>query len=113
MLEGNITDAAELLSFAGRYSDLLLLLNRELASRLEIKNADVQARTFWRDAALRFHATFLAQGGRTHVVQVLEEEGNFHLGTTFQNLLNLMEFIDRCGEREWQVSVVLCLVKEN
>jgi hypothetical protein len=108
LLEGNITDAAELLSFAGRYSDLLSLLNRELASRLERNSAEIEARTFWKDAALRFHATFLAQGGRTHVVQVLEQEGNFHLGKTFQNLLNLMEFMDRCGEREWQVSVVLC-----
>lgn len=81
LLEGNTTDTAELLSFAGRYSDPLSLLNRELASRLEIKSADVEARIFWRDAALRFRATFLAQGGRIHVVQVLEEEGNFHLGT--------------------------------
>ena len=101
MREGKVADAAELLSLAGRYSDLLSVLNRQLASLLVTNNAD--ERMFWRNAAVNFHSTYLVQG-QTHVLQVLEAERNLSLGNTFQMLLNLMTFFDRCDEGNWEVS---------
>ena len=99
--EGNIADTAELLSLAGKYSDLLLLLNRQLSNLLVTDN--VNDRNFWRDAAVNFHGTYLAQG-QNHVLQVLESEHNLSLGNTFQMLLNLMSFFDRCNDGNWEVS---------
>ncbi len=99
MREGNIADTAELLSLAGRYSDLLSILNRQLSSLLVTEN--VKERNFWRDAAVNFHQTYLSQG-QTHVLQVLESDRNLSLGNTFQLLLNLMAFFDRCNEGKWE-----------
>jgi hypothetical protein len=100
MREGKVADAAELLSLAGRYSDLLSLLNRQLSSLLVTD--DVNERHFWKGAAEQFLNTYLANG-QTHVLQVIEKDRNLSLGNTFQMLLNLMTFFDRCNENQWQV----------
>eukprot|EP00979_Chaetoceros_neogracilis_P005659 scaffold1035_cov265-Chaetoceros_neogracile.AAC.17 len=99
MREGKVADAAELLSLAGRYSDLLSLLNRQLSSLLVTD--DVNERHFWKGAAEQFLNTYLANG-QTHVLQVIEKDRNLSLGNTFQMLLNLMTFFDRCNENQWQ-----------
>jgi len=99
MREGKVADAAELLSLAGRYSDLMSVLNRQLSSLLVTD--DVNERRFWKGAAEQFLNTYLANG-QTHVIQVLEKERNLSLGNTFQMLLNLMTFFDRCNENQWQ-----------
>jgi len=103
MREGKVADAAELLSLAGRYSDLLSVLNRQLSSLLVTD--DVNERRFWKGAAEQFLNTYLSNG-QTHVIQVLEKERNLSLGNTFQMLLNLMAFFDRCNENKWQVRTV-------
>ena len=101
MREGKTADTAELLSLAGRYSDLLSVLNRQLSNLLVTDN--LNERKFWRDAAVNFHQTYLSQG-QTHVLQVLESDRNLSLGNTFQMLLNLMSFFDRCNDGQWEVS---------
>ncbi len=108
--EGRIADAAELLCLAMRYSDLILLLNQQLASFLVTGGNShskmmqrEEERTFWRDAAQKFYETYLKGG--THIIKVLEAEGNIPLGNTFQLLLNLMEFFDRCDRRNWMVRI--------
>eukprot|EP00978_Attheya_sp_CCMP212_P008187 scaffold19138_cov53-Attheya_sp.AAC.1 len=96
--EGNTADAAELYALGGRYSSLLSLLNHELATCLV---EDTEKRRFWRNAALQFHSIHLTQG-RTHVIDALEKEGTLSLGNTFQLILNLMVFFDRCRNQEWE-----------
>lgn len=106
--EGKPADAAELLSLAGRYSDLLSLLNKRLSSLLLVTD-DVQERTFWRQASEQFLETYMSKG-HMHVIQVLEKERQLPVGNTFQMLLNLMEFFDRCQDNKWEVSSVVCVV---
>jgi hypothetical protein len=99
MREGKIADAAELLSLAGRYSDLLSILNRQLSSMLV--NDNENERFFWKSAAEQFMQTYLTNG-QTHVLKVLEKERNLSLGNTFQMLLNLMSLFDRCKDKKWK-----------
>ncbi|GMI09390.1 hypothetical protein TrRE_jg11955, partial [Triparma retinervis] len=98
-----IGGAAELFSLAGQYGALLSLLNRELATRLNAWEGDAESegRKFWKNAAVNFQQAHLAHG-RTHVIEVLEQEGSLAVGETFQLLLNLMSFFDkfRMGEFE-------------
>jgi hypothetical protein len=61
---------------------------------------------FWFNAASQFHAIHLAQG-RTYVQKSLDSEGNMSLGNTFQLLMNLVVFFDRCCENQWEGSWVL------
>jgi hypothetical protein len=61
---------------------------------------------FWFNAASQFHAIHLAQG-RTYVQKSLDSEGNMSLGNTFQLLMNLVVFFDRCRENQWEGSWVL------
>ncbi len=109
--EGRVADAAELLCLAMRYSDLILLLNQQLASFLVMDGKKHpreipkdEERSFWRGAAQQFYETYLKGG--THVIKVLEAEGNLPLGNTFQLLLNLMEFFDRCNKSNWMVRIL-------
>mmetsp|Transcript_24341 Transcript_24341/g.37515 ORF Transcript_24341/g.37515 Transcript_24341/m.37515 type:complete len:682 (-) Transcript_24341:307-2352(-) len=106
LVNRNVTDAAELLSLAEKYSALISLLNRELTSLLAEDPAS-ETRKFWKAAALQFHATHLTEG-RTRVIEVLEEEGNVALGYTFQLVLNLMEFFDKhhAGQLEEAVAMI-------
>jgi len=102
--QGNLSNAAELLSLGGHYSTLLALLNQELSSLLVVGGEGGELkdkRIFWRDAALRFHATYLLNG-QTHVIQVLEKENKLPLGNAFELLLNLMAFFDLCSESKWE-----------
>jgi len=96
-----IGGAAELFALAGRYVDLLRLLNRELASRLvDGEVVEDEGRRFWRNAALNFHAAHLSSG-RTHVLEVLEGEGERGVGDTFELILNLISFFDKCRGGLW------------
>ena len=61
---------------------------------------------FWFNAASQFHAIHLAQG-RTYVQNTLNEEGNLSLGNTFQLLMNLVVFFDRCHDQQWEGAWVL------
>ena len=61
---------------------------------------------FWFNAASQSHAIHLAQG-RTYVQKSLDSEGNMSLGNTFQLLMNLVVFFDRCCENQWEGSWVL------
>eukprot|EP00559_Dactyliosolen_fragilissimus_P005980 CAMPEP_0184865208 /NCGR_PEP_ID=MMETSP0580-20130426/17315_1 /TAXON_ID=1118495 /ORGANISM="Dactyliosolen fragilissimus" /LENGTH=988 /DNA_ID=CAMNT_0027364305 /DNA_START=27 /DNA_END=2993 /DNA_ORIENTATION=+ len=102
---GSLTDAAELFVLAGRFGSLISLFNQELSQLLVITEQDnddiKQKRKFWYDAAINFHSTYLSQG-RTHVVQMLEKEGNTWIGHAFQMILNLMVFFDRCYGKMWE-----------
>lgn len=90
------------MALSGNFVSLLSLFNRELSHSFVSEGVDTDdRRLFWRNAALRFHSSYLAQG-RTHVVNVLEKEGNFLLGFTFQLLLNLIMFFDHCRSHDWQ-----------
>ena len=110
-----IGGAAELFSLAGQYGALLSLLNRELATRLNAWEGQVESegRKFWKNAAVSFQQAHLMHG-RTHVIEVLEQEGNLAVGETFQLLLNLMTFFDksRVGEYEgaWSLLDMLNLL---
>ena len=61
---------------------------------------------FWFNAASQFHAIHLAHG-RTYVQNTLDAEGNMPLGNTFQLLMNLVVFFDRCRENQWEGAWVL------
>jgi len=105
--EGKIMDACQLLSMGGRYSSVLSLLNRQLSSLVVVTKEDevinserMQQRDIWRKVSFNFHSMYLSQG-RTHVLQVLESEGNLSFGVDFQLILNLMAFFDRCRGDEW------------
>ena len=58
-------------------------------------------RDFWRSAANTFHSIHL-NGVRNHVIESLEVEDSLHLGNTFQLIMNLMVFFDRCQDRDWE-----------
>lgn len=96
---GRIRDGAELYCLAGRFCELLSILNRQLASLLVTKRID--EREFWRKSAETFYNTYL-KNGQCYVVKVLETERKLQLGNNFQILLNLMTFIDRCNEGNWE-----------
>ena len=102
---GNGRDAAELLSLAGRYVELLSLLNTELASLLVIEDPSdqelLEKRVFWRTAGDNFHSIHLA-GGRNHVLANLEAQNRVDLTLTFALIMNLMVFFDRCQDRDWE-----------
>ena len=61
---------------------------------------------FWFNAASQFHAIHLAPG-RVYVQNNLNEEGNLALGNTFQLLMNLIVFFDRCNEQQYKGAWVL------
>jgi len=61
---------------------------------------------FWFRAASQFHAIHLASG-RTYVQTALDDDGNLSLGNTFQLLMNLVVFFDRCREQQWEGAWVL------
>lgn len=104
---GKPADAAELLVLSGRFGALFSLMNRELASYLNASTPEgVAKRQFWFNAASQFHAIHLAQG-RAYVQHALDAEGNMSLGNTFQLLMNLVVFFDRCREKQWEGSWVL------
>lgn len=99
---GNMRDAAELLALAGRFGDLLTLMNRELGSRLIFGDEQQnQEREFWRNISHQFYNAYLAQG-RTHVQEILEAEDNMSLIATFKVLINLIEFFNRCADQNWE-----------
>ena len=61
---------------------------------------------FWFNAASQFHAIHLIPG-RTYVQTTLDAERNLSLGTTFQLLMNLVVFFDRCRDKQWEAAWVL------
>jgi hypothetical protein len=99
--EGNSADAAQLLSLGGKYSELLSLLNQKLSSLLVAEMTP--ERNFWFQAANTFYSKYLTSR-QTIVLKVLDEERNLHLGNTFQLLLNLTAFFDRCNESHWDTA---------
>lgn len=99
--EGNSADAAQLLSLGGKYSALLSLLNQKLSSLLVTENTP--ERNFWFQAANTFYSKYLTNR-QTIVLKVLEEDRNLHLGNTFQLLLNLTAFFDKCYESRWDTA---------
>jgi len=99
--------AAELLVLSGRFGALFELMNRELASYLNASTPeDIGKRQFWFNAASQFHAIHLT-GGRSYVQTTLDDEGNIGLGNTFQLLMNLVIFFDRCRDEQWEGACVL------
>lgn len=55
---------------------------------------------FWFSAASQFHTIHLANG-RNYVQSALDAEGCMSLGNTFQLLMNLVVFFDRCRDNQW------------
>jgi hypothetical protein len=102
---GNPADACEILTLAGKYAQLLSVLNAELVSLLvaedPVDEDFAHRRDFWRSAANTFHSIHL-NGVRNHVIESLEVEDSLHLGNTFQLIMNLMVFFDRCQDRDWE-----------
>ena len=104
---GKPADAAELLVLSGHYGALFTLMNRELAAYLVASTQEEFAkRTFWFNAANQFHAIHLAHG-KTYVQDALIAENRMSLGNTFQLLMNLVVFFDRCRESQWEGAWVL------
>jgi len=96
-----------LLALSGRFGALFSLMNRELASYLNASTEeDFAKRQFWFNAASEFHRIHLAQG-RTYVQTTLDSEGSMALGNTFQLLMNLVIFFDRCRENQWESAWML------
>ena len=86
---------------------LFELLNRELASYLNASTPEEFAkRQFWFNAASQFHAIHLSDG-KTYVQNTLDAEGKMSLGNTFQLLMNLVVFFDRCRDKQWEGAWVL------
>mmetsp|Transcript_7787 Transcript_7787/g.13559 ORF Transcript_7787/g.13559 Transcript_7787/m.13559 type:complete len:199 (+) Transcript_7787:1399-1995(+) len=82
-------------------------MNRELASYLNASTPeDFEKRQFWFNAAGQFHAIHLTPG-RSYVQTTLDAEGNISLGNTFQLLMNLVVFFDRCRDQQWEPAWVL------
>jgi len=98
------TKKAEFLDLAGNYSALLTLFNEELSNHLVMTDtSNESSRKFWYDAAVRFHEEHLSSSSSPgKVLQSLEAEGALGIGRTFQLLLNLMVFFDKCKMGEWQ-----------
>lgn len=67
---------------------------------------DFLYRRFWFNAASKFHAIHLAPG-RTYVQTSLDDDGKLSLGNTFQLLMNLVVFFDRCRDQQWEGALVL------
>ena len=107
---GNPADACEILTLAGKYAQLLSVLNAELVSLLvaedPVDEDFAHRRDFWRSAANTFHSIHL-NGVRNHVIESLEVEDSLHLGNTFQLIMNLMVFFDRCQDRDWEGAWIL------
>lgn len=104
---GKPADAAELLVLSGHFGALFTLMNRELAAYLVASTQEeFTKRQFWFNAASQFHAIHLAQG-KMYVQNALESEGRMSLGNTFQLLMNLVVFFDRCREKQWEGAWVL------
>ncbi|EJK69819.1 hypothetical protein THAOC_08885 [Thalassiosira oceanica] len=107
---GKPADAAELLVLSGRFSALFTLMNRELATYLNASSPeDESKRQFWFNAAQKFHAMHLTEG-RSYVQTSLSNEGQMELGNTFQLLMNLIVFVDRCRQgnlEDWKNALVL------
>jgi hypothetical protein len=104
---GKPADAAELLVLSGHFGALFTLMNRELAAYLVASTQEeFTKRQFWFSAASQFHAIHLAQG-KIYVQNALESEGRMSLGNTFQLLMNLVVFFDRCRENQWEGAWVL------
>ena len=82
---------------------MLRLLNRELASRLVDGEVEDAARRRLKSTAMEFQAHHLVNG-RTHVVEVLEKDDNRSIGDTFQLILNLVSFFDKCRARQWDAA---------
>jgi len=102
MRAGKAADAAELLVLSGKFSSLFMLMNRELASYLVVSSQeDFDKRQFWFNAASQFHQLHLSPG-KTYVVDTLNAEGCMSLGNTFQLLMNLIVFFDRCRDHQWE-----------
>eukprot|EP00984_Skeletonema_dohrnii_P011681 scaffold4689_cov142-Skeletonema_dohrnii-CCMP3373.AAC.2 len=104
---GKPADAAELLVLSGHFGALFTLMNRELAAYLVASTQEeFTKRQFWFSAASQFHAIHLAHG-KMYVQNALESEGRMSLGNTFQLLMNLVVFFDRCRENQWEGAWVL------
>mmetsp|Transcript_33976 Transcript_33976/g.69266 ORF Transcript_33976/g.69266 Transcript_33976/m.69266 type:complete len:1172 (+) Transcript_33976:31-3546(+) len=104
---GKPADAAELLVLSGHFGALFTLMNRELAAYLVASTQEeFTKRQFWFNAASQFHAIHLAHG-KMYVQNALESEGRMSLGNTFQLLMNLVVFFDRCRENQWEGAWVL------
>lgn len=104
---GKPADAAELLVLSGHFGALFTLMNRELAAYLVASTQEEFAkRQFWFNAASQFHAIHLAHG-KMYVQNALDAEGRMSLGNTFQLLMNLVVFFDRCRENQWEGAWVL------
>ncbi len=104
---GKPADAAELLVLSGHFGALFTLMNRELAAYLVASTQEEFAkRQFWFNAASQFHAIHLAHG-KMYVQNALESEGRMSLGNTFQLLMNLVVFFDRCRGNQWEGAWVL------
>jgi len=94
---GRFNDAAHLLLLAGKFARLLTLYNRALASGLcvETGGEEAEERKFWKAASFRFNEEHL-KNGRTHVIEVLEAEGQASIAVTFQLLLQVTLFFEIC-----------------
>lgn len=84
----------------------ILLVTCSLTNLLVVALSIFHLPRFWFNAASQFHAIHLAHG-RTYVQNTLDAEGNISLGNTFQLLMNLVVFFDRCRENQWEGAWVL------
>jgi len=93
--------AAMCYMLAERYSDVLSLLNQLLCP----PDKPDEQRLFWLGQVEEFRSNFLSK--RTHVVQVLEQQGNLSLVETSRTLVELNAFFVRHregrSEEAWQI----------
>jgi hypothetical protein len=74
---------------AGRYADVLSLLNQLLSP----PNEPNESRQFWLEQTKAFHSHYLAK--RTHVLGVLEQDNQLHLIKTSRIMIDLNAFFER------------------
>jgi hypothetical protein len=91
-----IGSAAMCFMLAGRYADVLSLLNQLLSP----PNEPNEDRQFWLEQTQAFHSHYLAK--RTHVSEVLERDGQRDLVKTSRTMMDLNAFFARLRAEQFQ-----------
>ncbi|CAE7524707.1 unnamed protein product, partial [Symbiodinium microadriaticum] len=110
----------KLYELAGMYVEVLEELCNQLSLFMILpaggppSSQKTAAREYWRDKCIEFYDRLLdgstAAGGTGGVVtDKLQQAGRLALRVTFETLLNLWMFVDRCYERRWCILVIRLL----
>lgn len=93
--------AAMCFMLAGRYADVLSLLNQLLSP----PNEPNEDRQFWLEQTKAFHSHYLAK--RTHVLDVLEEDNQLYLIKTSRTMIDLNAFFERLRADQFEEALAI------